>query len=211
MLEIKVKKLIPEAVIPTYAHAGDAGMDVTCTSYEYDNKNDCFMYHTGLAFELPVGYVMLIFPRSSNRKTDYYLCNHVGVLDSGYRGELMFAYKRRDDSKYNFQKQPYNVGDRISSAVYETLSEADKAKCASAIIQLTFDPHKLRLDMTNYYYQNKIAETKEVIDGFDYVNSFTFVVKPQTSIAIKFYKLDTSKDYTYPITNSNPIVAINAS
>lgn len=112
-LEVKVKKLTEEAVIPAYAHIGDAGMDITCTSYEYDAKNDCFMYHSGLAFEVPEGYVMLIFPRSSNRKTDYYLTNSVGVLDSGYRGELMFSFKKRDDNRENYNEPPYKVGERI--------------------------------------------------------------------------------------------------
>lgn len=117
IIDIKVKKLVPKAVIPFYAKPGDAGMDITCTSYEYDKEHDCYMYHTGLAFELPADYVMLIFPRSSNRKTDYYLCNHVGVLDSGYRGELMFAYKNRTDDRLNYQKPPYQVGDRIGQII----------------------------------------------------------------------------------------------
>lgn len=116
-LKVKVKKLVPEAVIPFYAHEGDAGMDITCTSYEYDKNHDCYMYHSGLAFEIPEGYVMLIFPRSSNRKTDYYLTNSVGVLDSGYRGELMFAFKKRDDNRENFNKPPYEVGDRIGQII----------------------------------------------------------------------------------------------
>ena len=97
IVDVKVKKLVPEAVIPFYAKPGDAGMDVT--------------------FELPAGYVMLIFPRSSNRKTDYYLCNHVGVLDSGYRGELMLAFKKRDDNRHNHNKPPYEIGDRIGQII----------------------------------------------------------------------------------------------
>lgn len=117
IIGVKVKKLVPEAVIPFYAKPGDAGMDITCTSFEYDKEYDCYMYHSGLAFEVPKGYVMLIFPRSSNRKTDYYLCNHVGVLDSGYRGELMFAYKNRTDDRLNYQKPPYQVGDRIGQII----------------------------------------------------------------------------------------------
>lgn len=137
MLDIKFKKLVPEAVAPKYAHIGDAGMDITCTSYEYDKENDCYMYHSGLAFEVPEGYVMLIFPRSSNRKTDYYLTNHVGVLDSCYRGELMFAFKKRDDNRDNYNKPPYEVGDRVAQIIIlpypmvqmiesETLSETDR-------------------------------------------------------------------------------------
>lgn len=109
--DVKIKKLVDNAVIPFYAHPGDAGMDITCTSLEYDEKNDCIMYHTGLAFEVPKGYVMLIFTRSSNRKTNFYLTNAVGVLDSSYRGELMMAYKCRDNGLLN--EVPYKVGDRI--------------------------------------------------------------------------------------------------
>lgn len=95
-LKVKIKKLVPEAVIPAYAKDGDMGMDVTATSVEYDRELDCFVYHTGLAFELPKGYGMLIFPRSSNRKTNCYMANHVGILDSGYRGELLLCFKYKD-------------------------------------------------------------------------------------------------------------------
>lgn len=95
-LKVKIKKLVPEAVIPTYAKDGDMGMDVTATSVEYDKTLDCFVYHTGLAFELPKGYGMLIFPRSSNRKTNSYMANHVGILDSGYRGELLLCFKYKE-------------------------------------------------------------------------------------------------------------------
>lgn len=95
-LKVKIKKLVETAVIPTYAKHGDMGMDLTATSVEYDKEKDCFVYHTGLAFEVPEGYGMLIFPRSSNRKTDSYMTNHVGILDSGYRGELLICFKNRD-------------------------------------------------------------------------------------------------------------------
>jgi dUTP pyrophosphatase len=55
-----------------------------------------YIYHTGLAFETDQHYGILLFPRSSNRKTDAYLCNHVGIVDSAiYRGEIMFCYKNR--------------------------------------------------------------------------------------------------------------------
>lgn len=97
-LKVKIKKLVPEAVIPAYAKDGDMGMDVTATSVEYDRELDCFVYHTGLAFELPKGYGMLIFPRSSNRKTNSYMANHVGILDSGFRGELLLCFKYKESA-----------------------------------------------------------------------------------------------------------------
>lgn len=96
-LEVKVKKLDERAVIPNYAHNGDVGMDLTAIDVEYDEKNDMYIYHTGLAFESELHYGQLLFVRSSNRKTDAYLCNHVGVADSAiYRGEIMLCFKNRD-------------------------------------------------------------------------------------------------------------------
>lgn len=96
-LEIKVKKLDERAVIPTYAHNGDVGMDMTAIDVEYDVEKDMYIYHTGLAFESDFNIGQFLFPRSSNRKTDAYLCNSVGIADSAiYRGEILFCYKNRE-------------------------------------------------------------------------------------------------------------------
>lgn len=114
-MEVKIKKLDEKATIPFYATAGSAGMDVTATSMMFDFDHDCWIYHTGLSFQIPKGYVMLIFPRSSNRKTEYYLANHVGVLDSDYTGELMLMYKCRDEKEN--QRPPYAVGDRVGQII----------------------------------------------------------------------------------------------
>lgn len=131
-MKVKVKKLCDNAVLPKYAHYGtDMGADITCTSVEYDKEKDRFIYHSGLSFEVPQGFGMLIFPRSSNTKTESYLPNSVGVLDSSYRGELMFIYKlrtRREDisgdnnypvSEYTMLNDysPYKVGDRIGQII----------------------------------------------------------------------------------------------
>lgn len=94
--EVKFKKLDERAVIPTYAHDGDVGMDITAIDVEYRADIDCYLYHTGLAFETDKHYGIFLFPRSSNRKTEAYLCNHVGIADSAiYRGEIIFCYKNR--------------------------------------------------------------------------------------------------------------------
>jgi dUTP pyrophosphatase len=115
-MKVKIKKLHPEAVVPKYAKPGDAGMDLTATSKLFDDAGNV-VYGTGLAVEIPVGYVGLIFPRSSNAKTDLYLTNHVGVIDSGYRGELMFKFRKSDSTK-NFQEaRLYEVGDRVGQLV----------------------------------------------------------------------------------------------
>lgn len=113
-MDVKIKKLDPNAVIPKYAKPGDAGMDLTAVSCDYDVEHDYYVYGTGLAIEIPEGYVGLLFPRSSNRKTDAYMTNHVGVIDSGYRGEIMITYKSRDLYEGD---APYEVDDRVAQLI----------------------------------------------------------------------------------------------
>lgn len=96
-IKVKIKKLHPDAVIPSYAHNGDVGMDMTAISVEYDVEKDMYIYHTGLAFESDFNIGQFLFLRSSNSKTEAYLCNHVGIADSAiYRGEIQFRMKNRE-------------------------------------------------------------------------------------------------------------------
>lgn len=136
-MNVKIKKLHKDAVIPKYAKDGDAGLDLTATSITHD-KDGNIVYGTGLAFEIPKGYVGLLFPRSSNAKTNLYLTNSVGVLDSGYRGEVMFKYKPvhnvgssiaylwqkyiKKCKTYDFDicsiaRNAYSIGDRIGQII----------------------------------------------------------------------------------------------
>ncbi len=91
-MKVKIKKLSENAVIPTYSKEGDAAMDLRAISKEYDEIGNT-VYGTGLAFEIPEGFVGLLFPRSSNSNTDLRLTNSVGVIDSGYRGEVMLKFR----------------------------------------------------------------------------------------------------------------------
>ena len=127
--EVKFKKLDERAVIPTYAHDGDVGMDMTAIDVEYNFDMDCYLYHTGLAFETDKHYGIFLFPRSSNRKTDAYLCNHVGIADSAiYRGEIIFCYKNRTSLRQNCLEgrmiEFFNAvedGKRLKDAVKESV------------------------------------------------------------------------------------------
>lgn len=139
-VELKVKKLDEKAVIPSYAKPGDAGLDLTATSVKRENER--IVYGTGLAIEIPKGYVGLIFPRSSINKYDLRLTNCVGVIDSGYRGEIKFVFEndsmqpRRELSNAvkkaiwdeqtqdvkeieasEYIKKLYSVGDRIGQLI----------------------------------------------------------------------------------------------
>jgi dUTP pyrophosphatase len=98
-MNVKVKKLHPKAVVPTYAKNGDAGMDLVITEIINQNKLD-ITYGFGISMEIPEGFMGLIFPRSSIRKYDLILSNAVGVVDSGYRGELQATFKKTGNHVY---------------------------------------------------------------------------------------------------------------
>lgn len=107
-LEIKIKKLHSDAALPKYSKEGDAGMDLTATEI-ISETIDQVTYGTGISMEIPVGYVGLVFPRSSVRKYELELTNSVGVIDSGYRGEIQATF-----NKVHTKIKKYEVGDRIA-------------------------------------------------------------------------------------------------
>lgn len=113
-MKVLFKKLNKHAVTPSYAKDGDAGLDITAISRDIVITEDYeyIEYGTGLAFEIPVGYVGLLFPRSSVSKKDILLSNAVGVIDSGYRGEVSFRFKR-----LAWDSAIYNVGEKIGQLV----------------------------------------------------------------------------------------------
>jgi dUTP pyrophosphatase len=112
-LQVKFKKLSDKAILPSYAKEGDAGLDLTCTRVEeIDNQDFGYIqYHTDLSVEIPKGYVGYIFPRSSVSNTGLILANSVGVIDSGYRGEIMVRFKHIKSTK------KYNIGDRVCQLI----------------------------------------------------------------------------------------------
>jgi dUTP pyrophosphatase len=106
-LIVKVKKLSDNAVIPSYSKVGDAGMDLTITSVKENTTFDV-SYGFGISMEIPKNFVGLVFPRSSVRNQDLMLSNCVGVIDSGYRGELQATFKKTQ----GLDSIKYKVGDR---------------------------------------------------------------------------------------------------
>jgi len=110
-MKVKIKKLHSDAIIPKYAKEGDAGMDLIATSIISETETQ-ITYGIGLALEIPEGFVGLIFPRSSIRKTNLQLSNSVGVIDSGYRGELQATFNKIKGVHESI-KEIYSVGDRI--------------------------------------------------------------------------------------------------
>ncbi len=91
-MKVKIQKLREDAKIPEKARAGDAGFDLVATSKDFDDRGNA-VYGTGLAMEIPEGYAGFIFPRSSISKYNISLANSIGLIDSGYRGELFLKFK----------------------------------------------------------------------------------------------------------------------
>ena len=107
-LKVKFKKLYKDSVAPSYAKEGDAGLDLTATYMTFEEN--FIEYGTGIAVEIPEGYVGLVFPRSSvSKKENFYLKNSVGVIDSGYRGEIKL--------RFNKSESHYHRGDKIGQLI----------------------------------------------------------------------------------------------
>jgi dUTP pyrophosphatase len=110
-MKIQFKKLVSNAITPRFGKPGDAGADLVATSLDL-SRDGQVVYGTGIAVEIPEGMVGLVFPRSSIRDKDLVLSNGVGVIDSGYRGEIMATFNLK-----NPWSEIYNVGDRIAQLV----------------------------------------------------------------------------------------------
>lgn len=138
-MKVRIKKLKEIAVIPQYAHTTDAGLDLVATSKEIDEFGN-IVYGTGIAVEIPQGYVGLIFPRSSICKKEIALTNCVGVIDSGYRGEILCKFKPtlfcdpiHTATTYDDCLDEYQIGDRIAQMIimpYPTI-ELEEVDCLS--------------------------------------------------------------------------------
>ena len=105
------------AKIPTRAHDDDYGYDIYAYKIEYDYNRDRYIVHTGIHVEIPEGYAIHIYPRSSLSKTEFYIPNAPGIVDAGYRGEILVVFKCRTNNcidKDWYDVFPFKEGDRIA-------------------------------------------------------------------------------------------------
>ena len=122
-MEIKFKKLDPRAVAPVRAHNSDAGFDLVATRITTE-INECgqliLVYHTDLALEIPEGYFGLLVPRSSIFKKSLALTNSAGIIDAGYRGEVMAKFKTTTD----VVPAVYREGDKFAQLLILPIADA---------------------------------------------------------------------------------------
>lgn len=121
LMKIKVKKLKEDAVIPHYAHEGDAGMDVYSVADEMIEPGEIKLIPTGLSFELPRGIEMQVRPKSGLAiKHGITLTNSPGTLDSGYRGELKVILQNEGKRQYKVKK-----GEKVAQIVLARYEEVE--------------------------------------------------------------------------------------
>ena len=110
---IEFRKLNDKAITPTKAHSTDAGFDLVCTSImEGGFDSETITYGTGIAVNIPEGYVGFLCSRSSVYKKGLMQNNAVGIIDAGYTGELIFKFRKMQPYSHR-----YELGDKIGQLV----------------------------------------------------------------------------------------------
>lgn len=130
---LKVKKLSPDAILPSYSHAGDAGMNMYANETVTINPGEAVKIKSGIAMEIPDGYVGLMWDRSG-LSTNHKIKSLGGVIDSGYRGESLFGLINLGETPYTVEKGHKVVQmliqkvERVDIVEVENLSESDRGE-----------------------------------------------------------------------------------
>ena len=104
---IRYKRLTEDAKQPYKKHEWDAGFDLAAVSKK--ETEDYIQYGTGVAFEIPNGYVGFIVPRSSVTDMDLLLKNSIGIIDAPYRGEIKFRFYKNIVEETNRSSEVYDT------------------------------------------------------------------------------------------------------
>ncbi len=115
---VKIKKLNEDAIVPHYAHPGDAGLDLFALQNDTIAPGEIKVIYFGLAMEFEQGYVAIMKDRSSMGKKGIH--NLGGVFDSGYRGEYNCTLINLSDKTYEIKK-----GDKVTQVVIFSLGQAE--------------------------------------------------------------------------------------
>ena len=119
---IRFKKVHENAKAPVHGSDWAAGWDLSACATDWDDVNKVLVYHTGIAVEIPRGYVGLLFPRSSIYKKTLTQTNAVGVIDADYRGEVLVKFALRYHSEIESPRL-YDLGERIVQLVIVPVPE----------------------------------------------------------------------------------------
>jgi dUTP pyrophosphatase len=121
-VELPVAKLKPEAILPTRANEGDAGLDLYACEAAHIGPGERWSVGTGVAVEIPERHAGLVLPRSGlAKKHGIALVNAPGLIDSGYRGEIRVLLLNTDPAE-TFRVEP---GERIAQLMIVPIALAE--------------------------------------------------------------------------------------
>ncbi|HEY5816460.1 MAG TPA: dUTP diphosphatase [Solirubrobacterales bacterium] len=121
-MELRVAKLNDEAVLPSRAHEGDAGLDLYACEAAHLGPGERWSVGTGVAVEIPEGHGGFVLPRSGlARDHGIALVNSPGLIDAGYRGEVRVLLLNTDPAE-TFRVEP---GERIAQLVIAPVAPAE--------------------------------------------------------------------------------------
>jgi len=121
MVEIHIRRLDESVPLPSYAHPGDAGADLTTTVDIELKPGERAMVPTGISIALPEGYVALVHPRSGlAARFGVSIVNAPGTVDAGYRGEIKVLLINLDPA----EPVVLHKGDRIAQLVIQRFEHA---------------------------------------------------------------------------------------
>jgi dUTPase len=155
-MKVLFKKLVPEAQIPKRKHYEDACYDLVPVSYKYNPKYDRFEYKLGFATEFSSDWEAEIRPRSTNTKTNAYIPNAPGTIDSCYRGEWLVFYKLRTP-----YKQLFPDGDDELNYIEMENELAPYKIDGTPIAQVKFN----RVEQTDWIVVDELSDTERGTDG----------------------------------------------
>jgi len=163
-MEIRYKKLREDAHAPYKKFDIDAGFDLTAVWKEETDKYT--VYGTGLAFEIPAGYVGLMFPRSSVTNEDLMLKNAVGVVDATYRGEIMCRFIHAVHEMFENENDMDDLGDYYKDGKAINLKmlnrHMDEYEVGDRVCQMVF----MELPKVNLIEAKELSDTERGTDGY---------------------------------------------
>ena len=129
MLSVPIVRLDPDLPLPSYAHVGDAGLDLRAREHGVVAAGGGrLLMPTGISIAVPIGYAGFVLPRSGNALNHgLTVANAPGLIDSAYRGEIKVILLNTDPS----QSFVVNRGDRIAQLVVQRVEEVEWQTLAS--------------------------------------------------------------------------------
>ncbi len=120
-LKIKIKKIKESAILPHYAHKGDAGVDIYSIENYVLRPGQRILVSTGLSMAIPKGYEGQIRPKSGLAlKHGITTCNSPGTIDSGYRGEIRVIVINHGSEEFKIEKET-----KIAQMIFNKVEEAE--------------------------------------------------------------------------------------